>query len=174
MNKLIITLFIVYGCMISCTSDIEDSSPGFGSETNYKPRLMTRDNLENSISLSGPETLYSPSKLYYKDGYLYISEKYKGVHVINNFDPSNPQAVAFINIPGCVDMAIKDNILYADNATDLVAINLSGIPNSISITKRVPYIFPEIIPPDSDEMPEAFTITTRPEKTVIVEWVKID
>src|SRR5690349_11420624 len=82
----------------------------------YKPLLMSREQLNNSITFLPPRDLKNPGKIYYKDGYIFVNEKYKGVHIINNQNPENPQNIKFIQIPGCIDMAMKDNMLYVDNA----------------------------------------------------------
>jgi hypothetical protein len=44
-------------------------------------------------------------------------------------------------IPGNNDIAIKDDILYADNTSDLVSIDISNI-DSVFVTKRIPNIYP--------------------------------
>lgn len=147
----------------------------FSREPNYNPSdyvpiLMERSVLEKSIINRPAQEVENPGKLYYKDQVIYLSEKYKGIHVINNSDPENPENIGFINIPGCVDMAIKNNSLMVDNAVDLVAIDLSNGPQSVSVTSRVKNVFPEINPPDLDYIPSVFNLTNRPEGTIIVGW----
>jgi hypothetical protein len=48
--------------------------------------------------------------------------------------------VSFISIPGNADMAISDNILYADSYVDLLAFNISN-PLKIQHVKRVTDVF---------------------------------
>ena len=74
---------------------------------------------------------------------IFINEKYEGVHVINNADPSNPIKYAFITVPGCIDIAMKGKTLYVDNAIDLVALDVSD-PLNVQVTERIPGIFPEL------------------------------
>ena len=62
--------------------------------------------------------------------------------MINNVDPANPIKLAFIEVPGCIDIAMKGNTLYVDNAIDLVALDVSD-PLSVQVTERIPAIFPE-------------------------------
>ncbi|MBI9035907.1 MAG: hypothetical protein JEZ03_15705 [Bacteroidales bacterium] len=139
--------------------------------TEYKPVLMKRDKLEASIVFQDAQVLKAPGKIYFKDQYILINEKYKGVHIINNTDPSNPVNIGFINVPGMVDMAMKANTLYVDNAVDLVAIDLSDLPN-INVTDRKENVFPELVPPGYDFLPYQYAIGNRPENTVIVRWEK--
>jgi len=87
-------------------------------------------------------TLKEPGKIYMAGNYLLINEKSKGIHVINNTDARNPVSIAFLNIPGNTDMAVKNNILYADNYMDLVVLDLSD-PTNISLIKRVENTFPQ-------------------------------
>ncbi|NJO03673.1 MAG: hypothetical protein HC880_20140 [Bacteroidia bacterium] len=63
------------------------------------------------------------------------------MHIIDNHDPRHPERRAFIQIPGNVDIAIKENILYADNVTDLLVIDISDL-NDIRLTKRIENAFP--------------------------------
>lgn len=135
----------------------------------YRPVLMKRSELEKSVFFREKQTIGNPGKIYYKDKTIYLVEKYKGVHVIDNSDPRNPQQTGFINLPGCVDISIKKNSLYADNAVDLVAVDISNYPN-ISVTSRVKNVFPELPPPDIDYVPWEYEASQRPDNTIIVNW----
>ncbi len=139
-------------------------------EYTYTPVLMTREVLESSIDLLPARELKQPGKIYLKDNYIFINEKYKGIHIINNQDPENPVNTGFIRVPGCIDMAVKGQTLYADNAVDLVAIDLSEI-NNITVSSRIKNVFPEIISPDNNYYYPYIT-DNRPENTIIVGWEK--
>ena len=139
--------------------------------TKYTPVLIAKTSLSKSISLQGSTAIGEPAKIYYKGGFIYISERLKGVHIIDNSNPSNPINKSFIAIPGCLDMAIKNNVLYADNAIDLVSINLTEAEKgNLQILKRIADVFPEPPPPDGGAIPEKFTIQNRPQNTIIVNW----
>jgi hypothetical protein len=113
---------------------------------NYTPVFMKRADLEKSVSWqSEGRDLENPGKIYYKSPYIFVNERYKGVHVINNSDPYNPVKEGFIVAPGCIDMAVKDNIMYLDNSVDLVAIDL----NAREVTKRIRNVFPEPSSPEN-------------------------
>lgn len=142
-----------------------------GTNDRWLPILMTRTQLETSITSVDAKLLYKPGKIYAKDNLFFVVESYKGVHVINNADPYNPVIEYFITVPGCVDLAIKGDIMYVDNATDLVAINIANLPE-ITITKRIKSVFPEIVHPDWLYVPWEFQEENRPENTVIVGWQK--
>ena len=79
------------------------------------------------ITAEGPRNMRNPGKMYVYDHYLFINERQEGIHVIDNADPTNPQNIAFWKIPGNVDMAIKNNHLYADQYVDMLTIDISDI-----------------------------------------------
>lgn len=88
-----------------------------------------------------PQALVNPGKIYTKDQYLFINELKEGIHIIDNRNPSAPTPVAFVRIPGNGDMAIRNNILYADSYMDLVTFDISN-PSSIQAINRVQNVFP--------------------------------
>lgn len=137
----------------------------------YKPILLDRDVLETSVEYKSSKDIVDAGKIYLFQDYIFINEKYKGVHVINNSNAQSPQMVGFILIPGCIDIAVKDSILYADNAVDLIAVDISDIENPKEV-KRLKEIFPELMPPGRDWIPYQYLPENRPAETVIVEWIK--
>ncbi len=162
MKKIFISLFVF---VLFCSVDPVPSEP-----FPYRPILMTRSTLESSVALlKEPVKLVDPGKIYIRDNYLFINEKYKGIHIIDNTDSSNPVKAGFLRIPGCIDMAVKGNILYADNAVDLIAIDVSN-PEDITVTKRIKNVFPELTPPGQPWIPWNYEAGNRPENTVIVGW----
>jgi hypothetical protein len=130
------------------------------------PVYMSFAEFRTSFQKSDTIEITHPGKMYFKDGYLFINEYGKGIHVINNSDPANPQKVAFYKILGNVDMAIKDNILYADSYIDLVAIDITDINNPKEIG-RLTNIFPEVVPEGDMWYPYAMVDKT---KGVIIDW----
>lgn len=161
-------LFSLLTILVSCV-DPERNSDFFSA---YKPVLMDRESLERSIKWQPPAEIKSPGKIYYKDNFIMISERYKGVHIVDNTDPKNPIIKGYISVPGCVDMAMKENTLYVDNAVDLVAIDVSKINvGQIEVKKRIKETFPELVPPDGMSIPNRYTKAARPKNSVIVNWV---
>ncbi len=156
---------------VSCIEEDESLSSNNVSNSDYTPILMHKSELANSVVYKTAQELKRPGKIYLKGNYIYINEKYKGVHIIDNTNPSNPQKTGFIKIPGCIDIAIKHNTLYADNAVDLVAVDISDLP-TIKVTKRIEDVFPEHTPPNNNWIPFEFQPENRPENTVIIEWIK--
>ncbi|RZK15754.1 MAG: hypothetical protein EOO86_15965, partial [Pedobacter sp.] len=82
-------------------------------------------------------------KIYIYNDYLFINEPNEGIHIYNNVNPSAPVNIAFVQIPGNVDLAIHNNILYADSFIDLLAFDISNM-NSIKQVKRVNDVFKQV------------------------------
>ena len=167
MKSKLLPLLLLFFLMIGASPD------DFDNPSDYFPVLMQREDLEKSVKFLDAREIDRPGKIYYKDQVIFLNEKYKGFHLIDNSDPSNPRNMGFLNIPGSIDIAIKNNSLLADNATDLVSIDLTN-PELPVVTERIKNVFPESTPPDLDYIPYMFTPDNRPRNTVIVGWVKLD
>lgn len=110
------------------------------------PVYMSYEDFRDSFKKTSPQEIRQAGKIYFKDNYLFVNEVNNGIHVIDNTNPSNPRIVAFYEILGNVDIAIRGNILYADSYIDLVMIDISDVLNPVEIA-RVNNAFPEIYPP---------------------------
>jgi hypothetical protein len=139
-------MFLLAG-LCSCITD-DTLFDDFASDGRIVTAItIPRSELAASVYSKAPQTLKNPGKIYIFDPYLFVVEKYAGVHIINNADPAAPVNIGFISIPGCVDIAVKYNTLYADNATDLVAIDVSD-PANCKVTSRTANVFPQLPLPD--------------------------
>lgn len=85
-------------------------------------------------------------KISFYEGFLFISEPNEGIHIIDNRNPSNPENIGFIELTGNADMAIRDNLLYADSYIDLVWFDITN-PQSPQFAGRIDSIFPDALPP---------------------------
>ncbi len=130
------------------------------------PVYMSFSEFRSSFTKSAPAEITSPGKIYFKDNYIFINEVEEGIHVIDNADPANPEKVAFYDIMGNVDMAIRGNILYADSYIDLLAIDITDIDNPV-VTARLENVFPDVIPEGDQWHPYAMVDKS---KGVIVGW----
>ncbi|MFW6222216.1 MAG: hypothetical protein ACOC3T_01255 [Bacteroidota bacterium] len=137
--------------------------------TEFDPILMDRQSLNESVFFQTSRQVENPGKIYLYNHLILINEKYEGVHIIDNSNPAEPTNLGFISIPGCIDMAVQNGVLFADNAVDLVAVDIINVPE-ITIRDREVNIFPEHTPPDLDYIPSEFSSRNRPENTVIVGW----
>jgi hypothetical protein len=132
------------------------------------PVYMEFSDFRNAVAKSSVQELSNPGKIYFKDNVLYINELFEGIHVIDNSNPSSPQMITFITIPGNVDIAIRDNVLFADSFIDLVALDISDPFNPVEID-RIENAFPNVLPPFDVSLPVYGLDFTR---GVVVGWDK--
>ena len=116
------------------------------------PVYMSYEELRTPLTISGEQELKQPGKIYFKDEFMYINEYQQGIHVVDLSDPANPTPKAFIEIPGNVDMAIRNEVLYADSYVDLLLIDISN-PVAPREIKRIEKLFEYVIPPYDEQYP---------------------
>ncbi len=123
----------------SCTKDkcVQEHSYSV-----FEPVYMEYAELRSSVASTDVQPLTNPGKIFIIGDYLFINEVDKGIHIVDNTNPSSPNFVSFINIPGNIDIAVREHVLYADSYIDLLAIDVSD-PTNVSVTKRIQSVFPQ-------------------------------
>ena len=153
MNKKIylIAFFTTTMLFSSCIWDVNDDDGGdpFGSsQSNYEAVIIPRETFETSTQLLYAKQIEETGKIYVKDQYLLINEPNKGFHIYNNSDPANPTKIKFLKVLGSSDISIKNNVLYINNAVDLIALTFNSDFSDIQITKRIKDVFPVMLSPE--------------------------
>lgn len=157
----IFTLFILLAAFNSCMDEYTEVF------TANSPIYMSYEDLREAVKITTSRDLENTGKIYFKDDYIFVNEELKGIHIINNQNPASPENIGFIEIPGNVDIAIKNNILYADSYIDLVAIDISDISNPKEVN-RVEDVFPYTTPTPENEDYRIAEIDE--EKGVVIGW----
>ncbi len=138
----------------------------------YRPILMARPQLETAVAGQPPRALQVPGKIFVGNRYLYVNERYQGIHIYDNADPAQPTEVQFLRIPGNVDLAVRDGLLYADSGPDLVVIDIST-PTQAREVGRTRNALPELAPPITPfTTPTEYQPANRPANSVVVGWEK--
>lgn len=152
-----------------CFSGCPDDTVGdvFNTDSLYEPILMDRDAFEQSVTITDAQNITNAGKIYVFVNKLYINEKLEGFHIFNNQNPSNPINSGFLTVPGATDVSIIDNVLYINQATDLIAVTINPTTNEPTVTKRIINAFPTLRSPDGAT---AFDI---PENSVVIGWQSI-
>ena len=137
MKKLLsIPVLIAFFALFSCEKD---------NDTNLAtvaiPVTQSVADFRASVKIQAPRNIQESGKIYAWQDYIFINDKNEGVHIIDNTDPFNPRNIKFLKIPRNMDIAIKDEKLYADNGMDLVVFDISDI-NNITESARVQDVFP--------------------------------
>lgn len=105
----------------------------------WKPIYSTDDNA--TIQTKASEPLENPGRVYTYENLLLVNDQSKGIHIYDNSVKSNPTEVSFIGIPGNMDFSVRNGMIYADNVTDMVVIDIAN-PSNPEYVNRIPNIFP--------------------------------
>ncbi len=156
----LITLLIFLSVSYSCMDEY------FEEITANVPVYMGYEEFRDAVTTAGARELENPGKIYFKDNFIFINEEYEGIHIIDNTDPENPQNIVFVEIPGNLDIAVKENVLFADSYIDLVALDISDL-NEIHEVSRLEEAFPYSVPTYDDRYAVAGVDHS---KGVVVGW----
>jgi hypothetical protein len=104
--------------------------------------------------------------IYFKDDHLFIIEPDKGIHFIDNTDPSNPVNVGFLDVWGCTGMSIRGDYLYVNSFIDMIVMNVSDLYNPV-VSSRIEDAFPFALPVSDGDYPMAEIDKT---KGVVTSW----
>jgi hypothetical protein len=160
--------------VLTCVVIVITNSCNKSDEHTYEalaPVYMSFDDFRQSLKVSTAKSIKQSGKIYFKDNYIFINEVNEGIHVVDNTYPASPQKIAFYEILGNVDMAIRGNILFADSYIDLVAIDISNI-NQPQEVGRIENAFPHVLPiPLEANLPYDYQQMDQ-NKGVVVGWKK--
>jgi hypothetical protein len=172
MTKITAWVVLMMLGLVGCHTNIDTDTappgaPVFSGE-GYRPIYSSQAEIRQ-VSTEAPQALRKPGKLYVRGNYLFINEQGKGLHLIDNADPRVPRKVSFIKIPGNVDIAVKGNLLYADNGRDFVVLNIADATN-VQLVKRIENAFPvQSYPPYI----QTYFECVDESKGVVVGWEKV-
>jgi hypothetical protein len=162
MKKLVLIMLCFY--LTSCFYNRRDEPIDNIFISSYNPVTLDRDVFENSIVILDEKEVVTSSKIYIIDNYIFINDKRTGFHIFDNSDTANPIKKKFLKIPGATDIAVRNNILYINQATDLVVLTLDFNDFSFQVNKRLKNVFPELLSPDGEYFSE--------NNKVVVNWIK--
>lgn len=151
-------LFLV-SLVIACTKDTVTQHYTF-----FRPVYKTKDEVRAGIRNSVAQSIQQPGKLVWKDNYVFVNDVDRGIHILDISNPAQIRTVSYITIPGCVDLAVYGNYLYADCYTDLVTIDISD-PLHVSTKQFLLGVFPHrgygsYFTPDTSKL--------------ITDWIRVD
>jgi hypothetical protein len=137
-----IVMLAVAAAIITVSQGCKKPCKGSNTYTYFLPVYKDKATVKANIKSNAPQPLQKPGKIYIRGNYIFVNEIDKGLHVIDNSNPSAPVNRSFIDLPGNVDIAVKGNLLYADFYKDLVVMDISN-PLDIQVKKFVDNLFPE-------------------------------
>lgn len=155
LTGLFIAMFFLAGCVKdNCTQ----------TYSYFMPVYKTSSEVRANIKSNQAREILRPGKLFIKGNYIFLNEIDKGIHIIDNTLPANPKNVAFVDIPGNMDLAVKGNTLYADLYTDLVTLDITN-PLQIIVKSIIDNAFP------FRHYTSGFTADKQ---KIIVDWIQRD
>ena len=179
-------IYLLLVCVFSILASSCDSENSPKEQAKFAvPTLKSLANVRANVSVTAARETNSEGKIYVTEKYLFYIAKEQGVHVFDNTNPSAPANIAFINLEGVHDIAVKGDYLFADNFVDLLVFDISNIQN-ITLEKTVQNsigfnpVFPDdaeyydyTVYPTGDEIITGFTIEMRdrPETQEII-WAE--
>lgn len=125
-----------------------------------------------TFAMDAPRALRNPGKIYRYNDLLIVNEFMKGVHIFNNANPSAPVDLGFLPVHANVDIAVRDNIMYLDSYTDLLAFNIQD-PSHPTFMTRANDVFDfsnyYAIPGFDVNMPQ---VSVDPTQGVVIGWIQ--
>ena len=137
-----------------------------------EPIFMSKNEFRSSVKITNAKAAITDyGKICFYNDYLYISEPEKGIHILDNRNPKAPKLVGFIELLGSADLAIRNNLLYADAYIDLVWFDITN-PASPILKGRLEKVFPDAFPAIENEYGFDYTLyETGRDEGVVVGWI---
>ena len=132
-HSIIFLLLAVLASLSGCVESMDDAAPPL--QAYYKPIYANKQDLYR-IKVHAARPLNNPGRIYLKDKFLIINERFQGFHVIDNTDPAEPKPLLFLEVPGAVNMAMQGQYLYADNITDLLTIDMGNLQQIKEVNRK--------------------------------------
>lgn len=134
-----------------------------------EPVYMTEHEFISSVKMDTSRDLEKPGKVLSLNGFLFVNEINKGIHIIDNTDPIEPVNVGFLTIPANRDIGILGNLLYADSYSDLLVFDIEDITNPKLVSRKkgiflnLPILYQSFPYHTSDST-----------KGIVVDWKKVE
>lgn len=127
-QRILWQIFIVMGIVLLFSACSKDTTNKLTKTyIIYSPVYKAKSAVLAAINGSASQSIEHAGKIYIKDNFIYLNEVNKGIHIIDNSNKARPVQIAFLSIPGNLDIAIKGNTLYADMYSDLLALDITDI-----------------------------------------------
>lgn len=136
--KLLVLLVVIYST--TACSENED----YETVLVATPEYMSKTAFRSSVDILPPTPIVESGKIYVYNNLVLVNDQERGIHIIDNTDPTAPQVKTFIEILANKDMEVKGNYLYADSLMDLLVFDISDL-NDIREVARLEDVFPAYI-----------------------------
>jgi len=136
------------------------------------PVTMTLSELRSSVKILPPQNTDKSGKIYVYEEFIFINDVEKGIHIIDNTIPTAPKKISFLKILGNTDIAVKDEMLFADSYSDLVVFDISDIRKIVEknrLNDVFPFYYPAY-PTVENDNPVYYDYQNITADKIIVDW----
>jgi hypothetical protein len=168
---LLLVIPLLYSCWPRGTGDYTDGPP-MKKVWGNKPVYATEITAKQIQYIAQPQSLLQAGNIYAFGKYIFQVDVGRGIHVIDNSEPSKADRIGFITVSGCSQISIKGSYLYTNSLDDLVTLDMSD-PVHLKEVSRVKNAFPEfrynypLVQPEES----GYYLCPRMD-SVVVGWVK--
>lgn len=167
--KKFLQLFLVVLPIAFISCDDTDDDSQYADYLVARPITISKAEFKNSVDVVAPLPVEESGKIYTYKNYIFVNDKYRGIHVVDNTNPKAPKKISFIKIPGNVDISVKDDHLFADSLNDLVVLDISDISH-IKMLNRLENVLAEnVFWPTEADIYEWEDVDY--DKEIVVGWV---
>ena len=137
--KKFLPFLLLLGAFSSC---LEESCEETQTVIGLEPITVTAEEWRSNADFAhgSGRQVCTASGFYVYRQFLFIVEENAGLHIYDNTDTNNPVPVTFMDIPGGQGLAVRNNILYINQYTDLVAFSLEN-PERPQLVGRTTNVF---------------------------------
>lgn len=168
MKKLLLITICLSSLFSGCITFYDEGDEVTPIRTNdYEPVEYARADLDSSIQLLPAQKIVNSGKIYVINDLLFVNEQREGFHVFDNSDPRNPSKIKFIQVLGSTDLAVRNDILYINQATDLIALQYYPTNDKLKLMKRIENAFPRL------RSPQGYTNYSHKD-SVTINWVGVN
>ena len=168
-----LTIFLFLSLLFSACKPY-DTVPN--SAEGYAPIYSKDVALLKSIKAEPARTTINGGKMYTVGNLLFQVEQDSGIHVINYANTASPQKLGFIKSFLCKELAVKNGLIYTNNLSDLVVIDINN-PSDIREVGRTPDVFPDLATQypqktATNQFARIYFECPDPAKGIVIGWKK--
>ncbi len=165
LNRIIILIFCS-SFLLSCVEDDGSRASRPSGSVNGMSPIYQSEEIAYQISVSEAKDIVNPGKIFTYQNFLIVTIINEGFHLIDNTNPSNPNNMLFVNIPGNTDIAVKDGVFFANNYNDMISFKLES-NGGISLIERLSDAMQNGLAPPGNNI---YFECVDPSRGVVVGW----
>ena len=135
LSILLFSILLFTGCQDKC----QESQTSYELQSTF---VSAAEYDKFTPTLSEPREISNAGLIIFEAPYLYVNEYNKGIHIIDNSNPSNPSPAGFLPIQNNKHFQVSDGIIFANRYHDIVAIDLRN-HGQVKELQRIKNAYPD-------------------------------